>query len=84
MPGVLDDIYLIRGNYNGVNRSGLSFNSLITTPIRKELSCKWPVSGVLEITPQNLQTRVIDFGSGACDNDALVSVGSFSAVVQMR
>jgi hypothetical protein len=84
LPGVLDDVYLIRGNYNGVNRQGSSFSSAITTPIRKQLSCKWPVSGVLEITPQGLQTRVINFGNGSCDNDATVSVGSFSAVVQMR
>lgn len=84
LPGVLDDVYLIRGTYNGVNRSGLSYTSTITSPIRKELSCKWPVSGVLQITPQGLQTRTIDFGSGACDNDATVSVGTFSAVVQMR
>lgn len=84
LPGILDDVYLITGNYNGVNRAGLSFISNITTPIRKELSCKWPVSGVLQITPQDLPARVIDFGNGVCDNDALVSVGSYSTTVKMR
>lgn len=84
VSGVLDDVYTIDGTYNGVNRQGSNYTAQTTTPIRKELSCKWPVSGVLELNPQGLQTRVIDFGSGVCDNDATVSVGRFSAVVQMR
>lgn len=82
--GILDDVYLIDGNYSGVNRQGNSFTAITSTPVKKKLNCKWPVSGVLELTPQGLETRVIDFGSGACDNDASVTVGSYSTVVQMR
>lgn len=82
--GILDDVYTIDGTYSGRNRQGNNYTAQTTTPIRKELDCKWPVSGVLELTPQGLQTRIINFGSGNCDNDATVTVGSFSTVVQMR
>lgn len=82
--GILDDVYLIEGAYNGVNRNGISFTANTTTDIRKELNCKWPVSGGLSLTPQGLPTRTIDFGNGACDNDATVSVSGFTFTVQMR
>ncbi len=84
LPGVLDDVYLIKGTYSGINRANLNYTSIITSPIRRELSCKWPVSGKLNITPQGLDTRIIDFGDGTCDNDAKVSVRTYSIIVQMR
>jgi len=33
------------------------------------------VKGVMEITPSGKTARVIDFGNGACDDDATITVG---------
>ncbi len=82
--GILDDIYLIRGNYTGVDRNGLPYTANTTTDIRKELSCKWPVSGGLDITPQGLPTRSVDFGNGTCDDDATVTVNNFTIAFDMQ
>lgn len=82
--GILDDIYLIRGTYTGVNRNGLAYTANTTTDIRKELSCKWPVSGVLDINPQGLPTRTIDFGNGTCDDDATVTVNNITIAFDMQ
>lgn len=82
--GILDDVYTISGTYSGVNRQGNNFTAQTTSPIRKELDCRWPVSGVLTITPQGLETRTINFGTGSCDNYAIVSVAGYSKSVQMR
>ena len=75
---ILDDVYLITGGGIGTNRAGLPFTQQITTPLRAEVGCPWIVSGVVEIVPQGKQARVIDFGNGACDAQATVTVGGFS------
>ena len=72
--GVCDDVYLITGSANGVNRKGDSYTVTITSPLRKEICCRWVVSGTLELVPDGLDPRVLDFGSGTCDNQATITV----------
>lgn len=77
-PNPLDDVYLITGGGSGINRNGLPFTVLITTPLRVEVGCPWIVSGVQEVTPQSRPVRVIDFGNGACDSQVTVTVNGFT------
>lgn len=74
LSGICDDVYLITGSANGVNRAGLSYTVSITSPLRKELCCRWLVSGVIEIAPSGLLTRTVNFGGGACDAIATVTI----------
>lgn len=67
-------IYTIEGSSSGVNRAGRSYTSEITTPLRKEMTCDWYVSGVYELTPDGLATRSVDFGNGTCDQKATLTV----------
>jgi len=83
-PDICDDVYSITGSASGTNRAGKSFSVDITTSLRKEICCRWLVSGVVEITPDGKKTRKIDFGSGTCDSLATVSVGSFSKQIILR
>ncbi len=69
-----DDVYLITGSANGTNASGVSFNVTITSALRKELGCRHLVSGQLTITPSGKPTRYVDFGTGACDDQATVTI----------
>ncbi|MCB0791000.1 MAG: hypothetical protein H6595_00425 [Flavobacteriales bacterium] len=69
-----DDVYLITGSGNGVNRNGLSYTLSITTALRIEIGCPYIVSGKLEITPGSLPTRYVDFGVGSCDATVSVTV----------
>lgn len=73
--GICDDTYLITGSASGINKDGRGYTVNITAPLRKELCCRWIVSGKLEIKPDNLKTREVDFGSGACDGKATVKIG---------
>jgi len=82
-PTTMDDVYLITGGANGINRDGRSFVVDITTPLTKEISCKHIVSGVLEITPQDLATRSIDYGTGICDGIVTFSVASLSWTITL-
>lgn len=79
-----DDIYEISGTMDGVSRTGNHFIATTTTPVTVKLSCAWIVSGVIEVTPDNVSPRIIDFGSGGCDNDATVSVNGYTFDVEMN
>ncbi len=83
LAGVCDDVYLITGSASGISRNGHNYSVTITSPLRKEICCRWLVSGQLEVTPANLATRFVDFGSGACDNKATVTINGTSFVVPM-
>lgn len=72
--GVCDDVYLITGSANGVNRKGTSYTVTVTSPLRKEICCRWVVSGTLDIVPNGSDPRILDFGSGTCDNQATITI----------
>ena len=73
-PEVSDDIYSISGSGSGRSRSGNAFVYSISSPVQIDASCKWFVtSGELELTPDNLTTRYIDYGSGSCTSTAIVT-----------
>lgn len=72
-----DDIYSITGSGSGTSASGANVTVNITAPLIRKLEpgCRMHfVSGTIEITPGSLPTRILDFGSGACDNIATITV----------
>lgn len=84
VSGILDDVYLITGFANGTNRDGRTFTATVTSALRVELDCRWITSGTFELMPQDLKTRTIDYGTGACDNEATVSIGNRTYTVFMN
>ena len=75
--GILDDVWEITGAMEGVNRNGVAYKARVTTPLRREVDCRWLTSGVLEVTSDKHPgiTVSIDYGDGSCDNDAVASAG---------
>lgn len=71
---IWDDVYEISGTASGINRNGLSYSVLITTPLRAEIGCRWLVSGTMILTPEGYDARTIDFGNGECNNGFSVTV----------
>lgn len=61
-----DNVFLITGKRTMVNRAGNTIIKEVTVPLRKEWSCRFIVSGVLEIS-RNSNTASLDFGDGSCD-----------------
>lgn len=76
-----DDVYLITGTANAQKSNGHSMTSAITNALRKEIGCKWIVSGTMDMTPNNLPVRTIDYGTGTCDNIATVTVNGVSHTI---
>lgn len=74
LAGILDDVYEIDGTAAGINIEGNSFVAEVVEPLRVQIGCRWITQGVLDLTPQNLATRTVDYGDGNCDNNATVEV----------
>jgi len=73
----LDDTYSITGNASGTTANGNTFTSIITTPLIRNMAAgcrRHFTAGVLEHTPGGKATRIIDFGSGSCDDQATVTI----------
>lgn len=79
-----NNVYTVTGNAAGTDIEGLNFTVEIVTPLRVEGSCPNVVSGVLKLTPDGRQVRTIDYGNGACDREAVISIGSFSRTILLR
>ena len=67
-----DNVFLITGNRTFTNRNGITFEREIITPLRRELACRFIVSGVLQIS-RNETSVSLDFGDGNCDNIGVVT-----------
>ncbi len=76
-------VYEVTGSATGTARNGLTFVSQVEQPLRVELSCQHVVAGVWSVTPQGREKRLIDYGNTGCDNQAILSVGTFSTVLTL-
>jgi hypothetical protein len=72
--GVLDDEYDITGTASGEDRNGLPYTMTITSPLRVAVLCRWVKQGTVEIQPDGLYLRTVDFGTGDCDAAATVEI----------
>lgn len=82
-PNVFDDVYLITGSGNGVNRNGIPYTVNIASALRVAVGCPWITAGDLEITPLDHATRYVDFGSGSCDGTLTVTVNGTTFTITM-
>lgn len=67
-----DNVFEITGNGTFTNKAGNTFVKEITSPLRREMSCRFIVSGVLAIS-RNDATASLDFGDGSCDGTGMLT-----------
>jgi hypothetical protein len=61
-----DNVFLITGSQTFISRAGNTYNRTVLEALRRELSCRFIVSGVLQINRNDLSAS-LDFGDGNCD-----------------
>lgn len=84
-PQISDDVYSVTGSANGTNRNNVTYTTTIQSPLTKRADCfKYFVSGVINITNSNSRTMSLDYGNGACDNTATVTINGRSRVITLR
>lgn len=67
-----DNVFLITGNGTYTGKLGNVFSKEVISPLRREMACRFIVSGVLEIS-RNDATASLDFGDGGCDAKGLLT-----------
>ncbi len=78
-----DDVFEITGHWNFTRKDGTVHVATITTPLRRELSCRFIVSGVIALQ-KNDQATVLDFGDGTCDDLALLTKNGETTEIHLR
>ncbi|MEI7594947.1 MAG: hypothetical protein WCK02_04305 [Bacteroidota bacterium] len=73
-PTLLDDEYLVTGTASGTSAKGKNFTINITEALKVNLDCKWITSGKIEIKPDGIDPRILDFGAGDCDDNATLTI----------
>ena len=79
-----DDIYLITGSTSGITASGQTWEREIMTALRLELACRFIVSGTMEIRPEDRPVRLLDYGTGECDNVATVVANGVTYTIYLH
>jgi hypothetical protein len=75
-----DNVFSVTGNRAILLSTGFSHYAIITEALRKEASCWFVVSGMLDIT-RNGTEGVLDFGDGTCDNLAILTVNGVDHII---
>lgn len=92
-PGIpIDDVFRVEGSAHGqVKRDNLlvAWESNILDPLIKKFSCRWIVKGTIKTVRQatNVSPRwvaVLDFGTGNCDNQAVITINGVSHQITLH
>lgn len=68
-----DNVFLITGNGTFTKKDGTILSAEVIEPLRRELACKFLVSGIVNLT-KNENTAVLNYGNGDCDDLAIVTI----------
>ena len=71
-----DDSYLISGTTSIRRANGNTFTMNITTPLQVAYICPWIEAGVVTVTGPGGGTRTLNYGSGNCDSEAELTIGT--------
>ncbi len=69
-----DDVFSISGNATLTRPNGHTFSCDIAVPMQYAMNCSFAQSGVVDVTGFNPPMRVLNYGSGGCDNSAQLSI----------
>lgn len=77
-----DNVFLITGNWTVTFSDGTMFYSNIIEPLRREMACRYIVSGVIKVQKLDIK-GTLDFGDGSCDDIAILTneVGEESEII---
>lgn len=68
-----DNVFMITGNRSIVFSSGFTHDAIVTEALRREATCRYFVSGLVELN-RNGTDGILNYGDGTCDNIAILTV----------
>lgn len=70
-----DDTWKVTGYANGTDRYNRNYTAQTVSPLIRSFGCwKYIVQGSVDITPNNMSLQYLDYGNGACENNAMVTI----------
>jgi len=81
---IWDDVYFITGQTTGTNFRGVAYSRTIITPLEWAATCRFIKSGSIDIIVGENDPITLDFGNGACDNEATVSRNGETKTILLR
>jgi hypothetical protein len=78
-----DDIWYIEGIASGVNRNGVAYTREITSPLWKEIGCRFITQGTVLISREGRPDAILDYGEGECDPHATVTIGEETRTINL-
>jgi hypothetical protein len=82
---ISDDKFEISGAASGRTSDGNEFDVDIISNLKYSMDCQWISEGIVEMNLGSiLAPRTIDYGSGSCDEEAVVTYKSTSYDLEMR
>lgn len=79
-----DDIWYIDGIATGTNRKGIAFTREITSPLWKEIGCRFITQGTVLISVEGRPDVILDYGDGTCDRIATVTVDGETKEIDLK
>lgn len=73
---IFDDVYSVSGGGTGINRNNVPYTMNIDEPLVAQVGCPWIKQGIMTIDPEEGPNRVINWGSGDCNNGLTLTVGN--------
>jgi len=88
----IDDIFRIEGSSSGKVKRGdllVIWESNIIEPLIKRFNCRWIVKGQIKTIRRNMAANskwiaVLNFGTGTCDNQAVITINGVSHQITLR
>ena len=80
-------VFSATDNYKISSSYGDSLTATITTPLEKKVACQYIDQGVVSFTYTKNTASVngtLDYGSGTCDDQALVTIGAFTESITLK
>jgi hypothetical protein len=77
-----DDVFEISFSGNGTGSDGDAFTLSTPTALRRSMTCRWIATGKVEIK-SGIKTASIDFGTGTCDDEAIITVAGEVKTVKL-
>jgi hypothetical protein len=78
-----DDVWSVTGTGVGVNLDEKQFTMKITSALIYKNGCFYPLSGTVEIVTDGEPLKIIDYGTGDCDNIASVTTGEVTEIIEL-
>jgi len=81
---IWDDECLVTGIANGKNVNGVAYTNTITTALHWKRACRFLVAGVIKIEREGKESIELNFGTGECDANAVVTIGTESKEIVLK